>query len=116
VDVKEMEANFFAAAILMPRRFLEVDPLVSEFGLEDATAAVKALAGQYRVSQSARRGTRLGNLAIPYQHVCKRATLVEDLAVGRPDLRVTRGHFMSHYINQLSGRRRRRDISVPGRC
>ena len=62
VDVKEMEANFFAAAILMPRRFLEADPLVANLDLEDAADAVKTLATRYKVSQHA-MSIRLGNLA-----------------------------------------------------
>lgn len=62
VDVEEMEANFFAACILMPRRFLEADPLISELDVEDAAPTVKALAARYRVSTQA-MSIRLGNLA-----------------------------------------------------
>ena len=62
VDVEEMEANFFAACILMPRRFLEADPLVANLDLEDAAQTVKDLARRYAVSQHA-MGIRLGNLA-----------------------------------------------------
>jgi Zn-dependent peptidase ImmA (M78 family) len=62
VDVEEMEANFFAACILMPRRFLEVDPLISELDVEDAAPTVKALAARYKVSTQA-MSIRLGNLA-----------------------------------------------------
>ncbi len=62
VEVKEMEANFFAASILMPRRFLEVDPLVADLDLEEAAGAVKALAARYKVSTHA-MSIRLGNLA-----------------------------------------------------
>ena len=62
VDVEEMEANFFAACILMPRRFLAADPLVSELDMEDAAGTVKALAARYKVSTQA-MSIRLGNLA-----------------------------------------------------
>jgi len=62
VDVEEMEANFFAASILMPRRFLEADPLMAELDVEDAAAAVKVLAARYKVSTHAMT-IRLGNLA-----------------------------------------------------
>ena len=43
-----MEANFFAACILMPRRFLETDPLMAELDVEDAAKTVKALAQRYK--------------------------------------------------------------------
>ena len=56
-----MEANFFAASILMPWRFLEADPLVADLDLEEAAAAVKVLAARYKVSQHA-MSIRLGNL------------------------------------------------------
>nr|WP_294566576.1 ImmA/IrrE family metallo-endopeptidase [uncultured Rhodopila sp.] len=62
VDVEEMEANFFAACILMPRRFLEADPLMSDMDAEDAAKTVKALADRYKVSPHA-MSIRLGNLA-----------------------------------------------------
>jgi Zn-dependent peptidase ImmA (M78 family) len=62
VEVKEMEANFFAASILMPRRFLEADPMVADLDLEEAAGAVKALAARYKVSPHA-MSIRLGNLA-----------------------------------------------------
>lgn len=62
VEVKEMEANFFAASILMPRRFLEADPMVADLDLEEAAGAVKALAARYKVSTHA-MSIRLGNLA-----------------------------------------------------
>jgi Zn-dependent peptidase ImmA (M78 family) len=61
VDVEEMEANFFAACILMPRRFLEADPLICELDVEDAAPTVKALAARYKVSTQA-MSIRLGNL------------------------------------------------------
>lgn len=62
VKVEEMEANFFAACILMPRRFLEADPLISDLDVEDATSTVKELAARYKVSTHA-MSIRLGNLA-----------------------------------------------------
>lgn len=62
VNVEEMEANFFAACILMPRRFLEADPLMSELDVEDAAPTVKALAARYKVSPHA-MSIRVGNLA-----------------------------------------------------
>jgi Zn-dependent peptidase ImmA (M78 family) len=62
VEVKEMEANFFAASILMPRRFLETDPMVADLDLEEAAGAVKVLATRYKVSTHA-MSIRLGNLA-----------------------------------------------------
>jgi len=61
VNVEEMEANFFAASILMPRRLLEADPLMSDLDVEDA-ATTKALAARYEVSPHA-MSIRLGNLA-----------------------------------------------------
>lgn len=61
VDVEEMEANFFAACILMPRRFLAADPMVSELDVEDAAPLVRALATRYKVSTQA-MSIRLGNL------------------------------------------------------
>jgi Zn-dependent peptidase ImmA (M78 family) len=62
VDVKEMEANFFAVSILIPRRFLEADPLIADLDLEEAAGAVKVLAARYQVSPHA-MSIRLGNLA-----------------------------------------------------
>ena len=61
VNVEEMEANFFAAAILMPRRLLEADPLMSDLDVEDPATA-KRLAARYKVSLHA-MSIRLGNLA-----------------------------------------------------
>ena len=61
-DVVEMEANFFAASILMPWRFLEADPLVAGLDFEDAEAAIKLLAARYKVSPHA-MSIRLGNLS-----------------------------------------------------
>ena len=62
VNVEEMEANFFAACILMPRRFLETEPLMAELDVEDAAKTVKALAQRYKVSPHA-MSIRLGNLS-----------------------------------------------------
>jgi hypothetical protein len=50
VNVEEMKANFFAASILMPRRFLEADPLMAELDVEDAATPVKVSAARYNVS------------------------------------------------------------------
>ncbi len=62
VDVVEMEANFFAASILMPWRFLEADPLVAGLDFENADVAIKGLAARYKVSPHA-MSIRLGNLS-----------------------------------------------------
>lgn len=62
VDVEEIEANFFAARLLMPRRFLEADPAAAVVDMEDAQA-VAALAKRYGVSAHA-MSIRLGNLAV----------------------------------------------------
>jgi Zn-dependent peptidase ImmA (M78 family) len=62
VDVEEMEANFFAANILMPRRFLEAEPLIADLDQEDAVDTVKALAARYKVSAHA-MSIRIGNLS-----------------------------------------------------
>jgi Zn-dependent peptidase ImmA (M78 family) len=61
VDVEEIEANFFAACLLMPQRFLEADPEAALIDVEDAQA-VKKIAGRYGVSVHA-ISIRLGNLA-----------------------------------------------------
>ena len=61
VDVEEIEANFFAACLLMPRRFLEADPEAALVDVENEQA-VKKLAGRYGVSAHA-MSIRLGNLA-----------------------------------------------------
>jgi Zn-dependent peptidase ImmA (M78 family) len=61
-DVVEMEANFFAASILMPWRFLEADPLLAGLDFEDAEAAIKPLAARYKVSPHA-MSIRLGNMS-----------------------------------------------------
>ncbi len=62
VDAVEMEANFFAASILMPWRFLEADPLVAGLDFENADVAIKGLAARYKVSPHA-MSIRLGNLS-----------------------------------------------------
>ena len=61
IDVKEIEANFFAACLLMPQRFLEADPEAALVDVEDAHA-VASLAKRYKVSAHA-MSIRLGNLA-----------------------------------------------------
>ena len=50
IDVEEIEANFFAASILMPDSFLEADPRTAFIHLDD-DAAVGALASKFKVSQ-----------------------------------------------------------------
>ena len=62
VNVEEIEANFFAACLLMPRRFLEADPDAALVDVEDAEA-VANLARRYNVSPHA-MSIRLGNLAV----------------------------------------------------
>ena len=62
VEIVEMEANFFAASILMPWRFLEADPLVAGLDFESADVAIKGLAARYKVSPHA-MSIRLGNLS-----------------------------------------------------
>ena len=62
VDVVEMEANFFAASILMPWRFREADSLVAGLDFENADAAIKTIAAHYKVSPHA-MSIRLGNLS-----------------------------------------------------
>lgn len=62
VDVEEIEANFFAARLLMPRRFLEADPEAALVDVEDAQAVGK-LAKRYGVSVHA-MSIRLGSLAV----------------------------------------------------
>jgi Zn-dependent peptidase ImmA (M78 family) len=61
VNVEEIEANFFAACLLMPRRFLETDPEAASVDVEDVEA-VRQLADRYGVSAHA-MSIRLGNLA-----------------------------------------------------
>jgi Zn-dependent peptidase ImmA (M78 family) len=61
VDVEEIEANFFAACLLMPRRFLQADPEAALLDVEDVDA-VRKMANRYGVSAHA-MSIRLGNLA-----------------------------------------------------
>lgn len=51
-DIEEIEANFFAASLLMPDRFLRNDPRAAEMDVEDGRA-IKALANGYAVSTQA---------------------------------------------------------------
>lgn len=51
-DVEEIEANFFAASLLMPDYLLKQDPRAASIELEDATA-MKDLAKSYGVSAQA---------------------------------------------------------------
>ncbi len=57
-DVPEIEANFFAAAILMPKEFLERDDALSAL---DNDEGVQRLAAKYRVSGHA-MSLRLANV------------------------------------------------------
>jgi Zn-dependent peptidase ImmA (M78 family) len=57
-DVVEIEANFFAANLLMPEEFLEADR--ADLAIDD-DLAVKRLAKLYKVSQHA-MSLRLGNV------------------------------------------------------
>ena len=59
-DPEEIEANYFAACLLMPRAFLEADPMAFFVDVEDATA-VAVLARSYGVSAHA-MGLRLASL------------------------------------------------------
>lgn len=52
IDPQEIEANHFAACLLMPRAFLEADPAAFCIDAEDSTA-VAALARSYGVSAHA---------------------------------------------------------------
>jgi len=57
-----MEANFFAASILIPWRFLEADPLVGELDFEAEDDKITMLAARYKASPHA-MSIGLGNLA-----------------------------------------------------
>jgi Zn-dependent peptidase ImmA (M78 family) len=57
-NVEEIEANFFAASILMPKAFLDHDHAVEQL---DSDSGVKELARRYGVSQHA-MSLRLANL------------------------------------------------------
>jgi Zn-dependent peptidase ImmA (M78 family) len=59
-DIEEIEANFFAASLLMPRRFLDDDERTFTIEIEDAMA-VRELAKTYAVSVQA-MSWRLSNL------------------------------------------------------
>jgi Zn-dependent peptidase ImmA (M78 family) len=59
-DIEEIEANFFAASLLMPKRFLDEDPRTLTIDVEDAKA-VQDLAKSYIVSTQA-MSWRLSNL------------------------------------------------------
>ena len=63
MNVEEIEANFFAACLLMPRRFLEADPAAAMIDVERDPQAVAKLAKRYGVSSHA-MSIRLGNLAV----------------------------------------------------
>jgi Zn-dependent peptidase ImmA (M78 family) len=60
VDEMEIEANFFAAELLMPEDFLARSLQGQSFDIDDE-GAVSALAKEYKVSVAAMR-FRLGNL------------------------------------------------------
>jgi len=59
-DIEEIEANFFAASLLMPRKFLDDDERTLTIEVEDARA-VRELAREYIVSAQA-MSWRLSNL------------------------------------------------------
>lgn len=59
-DVEEMEANFFAAALLMPKALLDRDHAQEYVDIDDSEACTP-LARRYQVSQQA-MGIRLMNL------------------------------------------------------
>jgi len=60
IDEMEIEANFFAAELLMPERFLARSLQGQSFDIDDE-GAVSTLAKEYKVSTAAMR-FRLGNL------------------------------------------------------
>jgi Zn-dependent peptidase ImmA (M78 family) len=60
IDEMEIEANFFAAALLMPEQFLVRSLQGQSFDIDDESA-VSTLAKEYKVSTAAMR-FRLGNL------------------------------------------------------
>jgi Zn-dependent peptidase ImmA (M78 family) len=62
IDPEEIEANYFAACLLMPREFLEADPTAFFVDVEDATA-VASLARSYGVSAHA-MSLRLAGLTV----------------------------------------------------
>jgi Zn-dependent peptidase ImmA (M78 family) len=62
IDPEEIEANYFAACLLMPREFLEANPTAFFVDVEDATA-VASLARSYGVSAHA-MSLRLAGLTV----------------------------------------------------
>jgi Zn-dependent peptidase ImmA (M78 family) len=62
-DVEEIEANFFAASILMPKSFLDADDAVQAL---DDDRLVERLAARYNVSRHA-MSLRLGNVYGQYR-------------------------------------------------
>ncbi len=62
VHVEEIEANFFAACVLMPRRFLDADPEAALVDAENADAVAR-VAKRYGVSTHA-MSIRLGNMVV----------------------------------------------------
>jgi Zn-dependent peptidase ImmA (M78 family) len=64
IDPEEVEANFFAAELLMPTKFLEQEDCIQaglDLSSDDNTAEIGALANKYGVSSQAMT-IRLGNL------------------------------------------------------
>lgn len=62
-DVEEIEANYFAASILMPKSFLDMDNAVEAL---DSDSKVESLAKRYKVSRHA-MSLRLVNLYEKYR-------------------------------------------------
>jgi Zn-dependent peptidase ImmA (M78 family) len=62
-DVEEIEANFFAASVLMPKAFLDTDEAVQAL---DSDKEVERLAGRYNVSRHA-MSLRLANVYGKYR-------------------------------------------------
>jgi Zn-dependent peptidase ImmA (M78 family) len=65
IDVREMEANAFAANLLMPRHFIEKE--VRDLPLPVRSDEVENLARKFKVSQQAMT-FRLQNLQVPLDH------------------------------------------------
>jgi Zn-dependent peptidase ImmA (M78 family) len=65
LDPQEIEANAFAAEILMPRKLVlrEVDDRVPQGGVVDPTTLIRQLAREFRVSEQAME-FRLVNLGV----------------------------------------------------
>ena len=51
-DIEEIEANFFAASLLMPRRFIDMDARTHSIDIEDSKA-LRAISSEYGVSSQA---------------------------------------------------------------